>query len=72
MYLIKKIEKSEDENLSFKENVQRTVQNMFNEMEVVMREYPEQWMWSYDRWKLNSKYKKGLLSKEMNDFVKNF
>ena len=69
---IKKIEKSEDENLSFKENVQRTVQNMFNEMEIVMREYPEQWMWSYDRWKLNSKYKKGLLSKEMNDFVKNF
>ena len=69
---IRKILKSEDSNLSFKENVQKTVQNMFNEMEIVMKEYPEQWMWSYDRWKLCSKYKKGLLSPELMNFVKTF
>lgn len=69
---IKKVPKSEDTSLSFKENVQKTVQNMFDEMEIVMKEYPEQWMWSYDRWKLYSKYKKGLLSPELMNFVKTF
>ncbi|MCI6152959.1 MAG: lauroyl acyltransferase [Fusobacterium perfoetens] len=69
---IRKIEKCDDESLSFKERVQKTVQNMFNEMEIVMREYPEQWMWSYDRWKLYSQYKKGILRKDLMDFIKNF
>lgn len=67
---IKEIKKCEDENLSFKEKVQITTQNTLDEIEKVVREYPEQWMWMHDRWTFYKQYKKGTLRKDLAEFAK--
>ncbi len=65
----KEVEVCIDESLSFKERVQITTQNMINEMEKVILEYPEQWMWMHDRFRLYSRLKRGNLTKEIQDFA---
>lgn len=67
---IKEIKKCEDDSLPFKDKVQITTQNMIYEMEKVIKEYPEQWMWMHDRWNFYKQYKKGVLKKELADFAK--
>lgn len=42
---------------SFKEDVKVNTQLMINEMEKIIKEHPEQWMWFHDRWKLYKKIK---------------
>lgn len=48
----KKIEVVNHTDKSFKENVHLTTQALINVMEEIIMEYPEQWMWLHDRWKL--------------------
>lgn len=48
-----KLERTE----SFKEDVKVNTQLMINEMEKIIKEHPEQWMWFHDRWKLYKKIK---------------
>ena len=43
---------------NFKEDVLTNTQVLIKEMEKVIREYPEQWMWFHDRWNLYSKFYK--------------
>lgn len=43
---------------NFKEDVLSNTQLLINEMEKVIREHPEQWMWFHDRWNLYSKFHK--------------
>ncbi len=70
---MEEISVSRDENLTSKENMRRTVQNMFDKMEEIIKKYPEQWMWSYDRWRLYRDYKKDVLDNEdLIEFIKNF
>lgn len=68
---IEEIEKCIDENIPFKDRVQKTTQNMINRMENVIKKYPEQWMWMHDRWKFYKKFKNGDLPKNLMEFVKN-
>lgn len=42
---------------SFKEDVKVNTQKMISRMEKIISEYPEQWMWFHDRWKLYKKIK---------------
>lgn len=49
---------NKEEN-SFKENVHFTTQKMIERMEDIIMDYPEQWMWMHDRWKLYKLVKKG-------------
>lgn len=43
---------------NFKEDVLSNTQLLISEMEKVIREHPEQWMWFHDRWNLYSKFHK--------------
>lgn len=43
---------------SFKESVQNGTQTLINEIEKVIKKYPEQWMWFHDRWNIYSQLKK--------------
>lgn len=49
---VSKVEKVNDPNLTFKENVHETTQKIIFKMEEIITNYPEQWMWLHDRWKL--------------------
>lgn len=40
---------------SFKHDVQYNTQLLINKMEKIITQYPEQWMWFHDRWKLYKK-----------------
>nr|WP_307774977.1 lysophospholipid acyltransferase family protein [uncultured Cetobacterium sp.] len=42
---------------SFKEDVRVNTQNMITKMEKIISNYPSQWMWFHDRWKLYKKVK---------------
>ena len=42
---------------SFKESVRINTQILIDKMEKIITEYPEQWMWFHDRWKLYKKIK---------------
>lgn len=54
-----KLEVVNKEENSFKENVHATTQKMIDRMEDIIMNYPEQWMWMHDRWKLYKLVKKG-------------
>ncbi len=45
---------------NFKEDVQSNTQLLISKMEKVITQYPEQWMWFHDRWRLSKKIKGGL------------
>lgn len=51
-FFISEIEKVNNPNLNFKENVHETTQQIIFRMEKIIAKYPEQWMWLHDRWKL--------------------
>lgn len=42
----------------FKEDVRINTQNLIYLMEKAIEEYPEQWMWFHDRWRLSKEFKK--------------
>jgi len=42
----------------FKNDVTVNTQNLIYLMEKAIKEYPEQWMWFHDRWKLSKEFKK--------------
>lgn len=48
---------------SFKESVQNGTQTLINEIEKVIKKYPEQWMWFHDRWNIYSQLKRKNSSK---------
>lgn len=39
---------------NFKNDVQNGTQTLINEIEKVIKKYPEQWMWFHDRWNIHS------------------
>lgn len=43
---------------NFKNDVQNGTQNLINEIERVIKKYPEQWMWFHDRWNIYSSLKR--------------
>ncbi|MGB6129640.1 MAG: lauroyl acyltransferase [Psychrilyobacter sp.] len=54
--IIKKIELIETGDL--KSDVRVNTQNLIYLMEDAIREYPEQWLWFHDRWRLSKEFKK--------------
>jgi KDO2-lipid IV(A) lauroyltransferase len=54
--IIKRIELIETED--FKNDVKVNTQNLIYLMEKAIKEYPEQWMWFHDRWRLSKEFKK--------------
>jgi len=42
----------------FKDDVRVNTQNLIYLMENAIKEYPEQWMWFHDRWRLSKEFKK--------------
>ncbi len=54
--IIKRIELIETGNL--KDDVKVNTQNLIYLMEEAIKEYPEQWMWFHDRWRLSKEFKK--------------
>lgn len=54
--IIKRIELIETGNL--KTDVKVNTQNLIYLMEKAIKEYPEQWMWFHDRWRLSKEFKK--------------
>lgn len=43
---------------NFKDDVHINTQNLIHQMENIIREYPEQWMWFHDRWNIYSELSK--------------
>jgi KDO2-lipid IV(A) lauroyltransferase len=54
-HIYEEIEMVHAEN--FKESVKINTQILIDKMEKIITEYPEQWMWFHDRWKLYKKVK---------------
>jgi len=54
--VIKRIELIETGDL--KNDVRVNTQNLIHLMEDAIKEYPEQWMWFHDRWRLSKEFKK--------------
>jgi KDO2-lipid IV(A) lauroyltransferase len=42
---------------NFNKDVQSNTQLLIDKMEKIISQYPEQWMWFHDRWRLSKKIK---------------
>lgn len=56
VYISDELELDKSDNK--KKDILDNTQKLINEMEKIIKKYPEQWMWFHDRWNLYSKLKK--------------